>query len=371
MSPALHLEASLQREIDRLRDKITAMAALADKALRDCLKALVERDRQGAYAVIIRDQYIDEMEKEVDRLCLEYLVRHQPVARLLRFAYATIRINLELERVGDYAESIARQTLKLLDMEVQIPVERFEQLAMLAIPMLQDAIRSFVDQDADRAKKAIEIEPAVDELKSRLNADLVALFRDHKLSFEALNPLMMIARRFERVSDQARNICMDVLYLCTGEYAKHPGTEVFRILFVDEHNACRSLMAEAVARTLQQSRFSFASAGLDPRPIGEATLQFMKEQGLDLAHLSPKSLDQVPNLDHCHVLVALAPEVRRAFPQRPRKMVYLDWSVKDPSQVGGTPAEIHAAYLETYQFIKSHLTDLLNAILGNEEKNNL
>ena len=201
---ATHLEQSLQRDIDRIRGKVREMGALAERALRECVRALRERNRQLAYTVIIRDKRIDEMEKEVDRLCLEFLVRQQPVAGHLRFAYSTIRINLELERVGDYAESIARQSLKLLPLDIRFPIERFEEMANRSIPMLHDAVEAFVKQDAELARRTIETEEAVDVLKSKLNKDVVALFREQKIPFEALNPLMMISRRLERVSDQAR-----------------------------------------------------------------------------------------------------------------------------------------------------------------------
>src|SRR5262245_51691402 len=135
---ATYYEASLQRDLDRIRAKVSEMAGQGEQALRDCLKALLERNRTLAYAVILGDQRIDELEKELDRLCLEFLVRQQPVAGLLRFAYATIRINLELERVGDYAEGIARQVLKLTSIDAPIPFERFEEIANLSIPMLRD-----------------------------------------------------------------------------------------------------------------------------------------------------------------------------------------------------------------------------------------
>ena len=111
---ATHFEQSLQRDIDRIKAKVGEMAGLAERALRDGLRALQEKNRVLAYSVVLRDQRVDEMEKEVDRLCLEFIVRQQPVAGPLRLAYATIRINLELERVGDYAEGIARQVLKLI-----------------------------------------------------------------------------------------------------------------------------------------------------------------------------------------------------------------------------------------------------------------
>src|SRR3954469_21095417 len=101
------------------------MASLAETALKSCVAALGAKNRQLAYSVILRDQRIDELEKEIDRLCLEFIVRQQPVAGTLRFAYAAIKINADLERVGDYAESMARQILAISSMEVQVPYERF------------------------------------------------------------------------------------------------------------------------------------------------------------------------------------------------------------------------------------------------------
>src|SRR5438093_9982810 len=138
-----HYEETLQRDIDRIRGKVTEMGDLADRAFRDCLQALKERSLQLAYSIILRDQRIDELEKEIDRLCLEFLLRQQPVAGHLRFAYVTIKINLELERIGDYAESMARQILVLEGLDVAIPYERFAEIGELAIPMLHDAVRAF------------------------------------------------------------------------------------------------------------------------------------------------------------------------------------------------------------------------------------
>lgn len=366
---AQHLESSLQRDIDRIRSKLIEMVTLCEGALNACVQALTQRNRQLAYGVILRDQLIDELEKEVDRLCLEFLVRQQPVASHLRFAYATIKINLELERVGDYAESIARQTLKLLNLDYRFSTDRLQEIAGVSIPMLRDAIQAFVRQDAGLARKTIETEDAVDLLKSKLNKDLVALFRENQMPFEVLNPLMMITRRFERVSDQARNISMEALYLCTGEPAKHPGSEVFRVLFVDEHNSCRSQMAEAIGNSMGLERFHFASAGLEPQPIDQGTVAFMRDKGLDVSRMVPKAINQVPNLDHYHVIVALAREARRAFPQGARKMIFLDWPVTDPSSVAGGETERRAAYESAYQFIQEHIRDLAAAVLGDLKTN--
>jgi phosphate transport system protein len=362
-----HYEETLQRDIERIRKKVTEMGGLADRALRSCLQALAERNRQIAYSVILRDQRIDELEKEIDRLCLEFLVRQQPVAGTLRFAYATIKINLELERVGDYAESMARYVLVLSDMaDLEIPLPRYAEIGNLAIPMLHQAVKAFVDQDPDLARRTMESEEQVDVLRHRINADLVAQLSKGKLAAEALTPLMTIANRFERVADQAKSICQEVLYICTGEYTKHRGGEVIRVLFVDEHNACRSQMAEGIGNGLGQPKFIFGSAGLEPWRLDQAALTFLKEKGIDISRNTSRGVEQVPNLDHYHVIVALAEEARRVFPPPPTKVVCLDWSIRDPSKVTGTAEQIRAAYEETYSFLRAHIQDLVEAILGDE-----
>jgi arsenate reductase len=157
---------------------------------------------------------------------------------------------------------------------------------------------------------------------------------------------------------------METLYMCTGEYAKHPGAETFRILFVGEHNACRSQMAEAIAQSLGQPKFIFSSAGLDPQVIDPRTLAFMKEKGLDISHMAPKAIYQIPNLDHYQVIVGVAPEAKQAFPRSPRKMVYVDWSVEDPSRVEGSPEEVRSAYEATFEFLSRHVRELVGAVLG-------
>ena len=146
-----HYEETLQRDIERIRAKVRQMGALAEAALKTCMKALAERNRQLAYSVIVRDQRIDELEKEIDRLCLEFIVRQQPVAGTLRFAYAAIKINSELERVGDYAESMARQILMLLGaLEFELPTRSASRTSPAGPSRCcTPPIEAFVNQDVD------------------------------------------------------------------------------------------------------------------------------------------------------------------------------------------------------------------------------
>ena len=151
-----HLEESLQRDMNQIVVRVRQMASLAEEALTRSMKALAELNRQTAYSVILRDQRIDELEKELDRLCLEFIIRQQPVSKTLRFAYAVIKINAALERIGDYAESMARQILILCELEAKLPFERFQEIANQAIPMLRAAVEAFVAQDPERARAAMK-----------------------------------------------------------------------------------------------------------------------------------------------------------------------------------------------------------------------
>ena len=111
-----------------------------------------------------------------------------------------------------------------------------------------------------------------------------------------------------------------------------------------------------------------SSAGIDPQPIAPNTVNFLRDKQHETSRLSPKALTQIPNLDHYHVIVVLAHEAQKAFPLKPRKAVFLDWSVADPSRVTGSPAEVTVAYEATYQFLREHIKDLVEAVLGNEDE---
>jgi protein-tyrosine-phosphatase len=277
--------------------------------------------------------------------------------------------------VGDYAESIARQIIKLADIDCSIPVDRYRQIAALSVPMLHDAVQAYLTDNADLARRLQIVEEEVDGLKSVINAELVKSEREGRIPLEALTPLMTIARRFERVSDQAKNICEETLYMITGEYQKHSGGDVWRVLFVDEHNSCRSQIAEAIGNSLNQPKFLFASAGLDPQPVDPGTVSFLKQKNLDISRTTSRSIEAVPNLEHYQIVVALAEEAKRelalaketkrAFPAKTRA-VCLDWSIADPSKAQGSAAEIQKAYEEAYQHLHGQIQDLVEGILADE-----
>jgi phosphate transport system protein len=366
----LHLEALLQHDIDLIRAKLQEMATLDEQALTRAYLSFLKRDRQLAYSVILRDQDVDALETELDRLCMEFIVRHQPSAGHLRVIYSASKIVNELERVGDYAESIARQVLMLNTLQFEVPTDKFSEITNLAVAMLHNAVRAFVDKNPDLARTTMASEPRVNEVRDSISADLVEWRQQGLLPLEALTPLVTVARRLERVSDQATNICEQALYFATGEDLRHIPHEGFTVLFVDETHGCLSRMAEAIGNQLGAKRFLFSSAGVTTGPVDPQTVWYLAEKGVDISHQASRSIDQIPQLDRVQVIVVLSKEAKKALPQRPSKTVGLGWFLPDPSKAHGTPEEVRAAYNQGFESLANNIHDLVQAILGNDHIQN-
>ena len=347
-----HLEAKLKQATDLMLAKLTSMASLASECLTDSHQAMVQKDGRLAYSVILRDQTIDELEQEIDRLCLEYIVRQQPVGGHLRLVYATMKINPNLERIGDYAESIAKQSLVINSLNLDLDLSDFNALAAIAIPMVTQSVKAFTDKDEALAWKTIEQEEEANEIRDRINITLYELRESGQIPLEALTPLMTVARRLERASDQAKNICEEALYSATGNYMKHQSNEVFRILFVDQNNAHLSQMAEGIATSMHLDNFVFSSAGLAPKAIPSETLKVMEAKNCEISNAMSKSVEQIPNFEHYHVIVALVPEAKTVFPNGPTKTIGVEWPT--------TGLDADAAF----DYLTQQITDLTQAILG-------
>ncbi|HOD33512.1 MAG TPA: phosphate signaling complex protein PhoU, partial [Holophaga sp.] len=318
-----HLEAQLQRDIDVIRAKLLEMAYLDERALTRSLEAFLTWNRQVAYSVILRDQYVDDLETELDRLCLAFILRHQPAASHLRFVYSASKIVNDLERVGDYAESISRTVLTLSSMELDIPMEGFVGLANHAIPMLHNAVRAFVEGNPDLARATMANERTVRLMREALATDMVGWRQEARIPEEAIGLLTTITRRFERAMEQATNICEEAIYAATGQYLKHATREGFNIVFVDETNACLSQMAEAIAHKMGHEKLTFRSAGITSLAVDPQTIRFMDSKGCDLSAHTSKSVDGLDRLEDVQVVVALTPDAEKTFPLFPARALHL------------------------------------------------
>jgi phosphate transport system protein len=223
----------LQRELDKLKRKILGLGALVEDSLRLAFQAVEQRDAATARRVIETDVLIDQSEVEIEEECLKILALYQPVASDLRFVAAVIKINSELERIGDLAENIAKRALQLLDEPAVTPPHTVAVMAERVETILERALDALVRQDAVTAREVLVADSEIDALYRRLLEELKTLLRDRDHLDERLEAVVLlfsVARYLERLADHATNIAEDVLYMVEGEIQRHiqsavaPGT---------------------------------------------------------------------------------------------------------------------------------------------------
>jgi phosphate transport system protein len=211
----------LQREIDRLKRKILALGALVEDNLRLAMQAIEARDADKAHRVMVTDILIDDQEVEVEEECLKILALYQPVASDLRFLVAVIKINSELERIGDLASNIGERALALAD-EHPVPVpEGFTIMADRTGTILEKALDALVRQDATAARVVLAADDEIDMLYQGLIEDLKQIIRTDPEHLDAIVLLFSVARYLERLADHATNIAEDVIYMVDGEISRH------------------------------------------------------------------------------------------------------------------------------------------------------
>ena len=218
----------LQREIERLKRKILALGALVEENLRLAVQAIETRDVVKARKVIAADLLVDENEVEVEEDCLKLLALYQPVAKDLRFIIAVVKINSDLERIGDLAANVAERAEQLAD-EYPVPVPpSLPVIADRTRCILEKVLDALVHQDAVAARKMLAADDEVDALYKRLLDELKAELRADFDHLDAIVLLFSVARYMERLADHATNIAEDVLYMVEGEIQRHqlPDTQV-------------------------------------------------------------------------------------------------------------------------------------------------
>lgn len=360
------LEESLQQDIDLIRSKILEMGELVERALKDGLQVIRDQNVQLANAVMLRDRFVDALELELDTLCQRFLIKHVPAARHMRFIYSVIKINNELERIGDYAESIVKKHLEINSLPEPPHYPRLVEIGKLAIPLVCNAVKAFADQDPDlaRATRAKEKDKTIDNLRNEIHYELIQEHNAGRLPSEALMPLLTIVSRFERAADQAGNICEEIMYMCLGEETKHQEKQVLHILFVDERDACRAQMAEGIGNALGLANVHFSSAGVDPAPVDPRTVEFMAEKGIDISQQAAKYLNQVLDLTKYDAVISLCKEAEHDSLPSPSKVVRIRWELQDPSRLEGSDSERLAAYEKIFQRLSTQIQDFVQTILG-------
>jgi phosphate transport system protein len=216
------MERKLDQELEGLKKELLRMGALVENAIFESVEALKLLDEEKARKVITDDKIIDELENEIDEVCVDLLALRQPMALDLRFIAMVMKISTELERIADLAVDIAQRVLELVGKPLLKPLIDIPKLTDIAQQMVKGALDSFVTKDTDLAGKVILLDSQADRLRNLVQKELVEDYmgKDSSTAPRAV-PLLLVARHLERVCDHATNIAEDVIYMVNAKVVKH------------------------------------------------------------------------------------------------------------------------------------------------------
>jgi len=213
-----------EEELQALKQRLLTMGALVEERAHRAVRSLIDRRLDEAELVIQSDQEVNDLQIEIDRRCLTLLALQQPAASDLRLITAALKINDDLERIGDQAVNIAENVIKVLPQAPLKPLIDIPRMAELAGRMVRDSLHAFVKGDVLMAQAVIATDDRVDGLKNQIMRELLTYMLADPKAIERALALILIARHLERIADHATNIAEDVIYVVQGRDVRHPMT---------------------------------------------------------------------------------------------------------------------------------------------------
>ena len=211
----------IERQIEQLKEKILRVGTLVEEAISKSITALINRDSHLAQRVMASDEEIDRMEVEVEEECLKILALYQPVAADLRFVVAALKINNDLERMGDLAKNIAKRVAQLAAGEpCELPPE-IRLMAMQAQEMVKQCLDAVINADPSLARQVREEDDAVDAARQKISKKVLQGIKEHPENVETLLRINSVSKHIERIADMATNVAEDVIYMVEGDIVRH------------------------------------------------------------------------------------------------------------------------------------------------------
>ena len=217
-----------QEDLDTLKERLLAMGGLAEERVREAVRALTERDPGAVDGILIGDEPINDLHMEVDDRCFKLLALHQPMAADLRVIVAAVKINTDLERVGDLAVNIAEAAKRYLQHPPVKPLIDIPRMGDLAQKMLRDALDAFVRRDMVLAEAVLAADDTLDALKTQIFRELLTYMLQAPETIEPAIDLILISRHLERIGDHATNVAEDVIFILSARDVRHHGADTTR-----------------------------------------------------------------------------------------------------------------------------------------------
>jgi phosphate transport system protein len=210
-------------ELNHLKETVLRMGGLVEKMTHDSVWALVERKREKFPEIQEMEKQVNQLHMDIDEIALGMIALRQPTATDLRFITAAMKINTDLERIGDQAINIMEQAEELLSVPPVKPLIDIPRMAGIAEEMLKDALDAFVKGDVESAYRTIEKDDAVDQLKDQVFRELLTFMMADASTIARSMDLILVSRHLERIADHATNICEDVIFMVKGKDVRHQG----------------------------------------------------------------------------------------------------------------------------------------------------
>ncbi len=208
-------------ELKNLKNEVLNMAAMVEESITKSLESLKKRDLKLAHEIREIDKKIDKMEIAIEERCIELIARHQPVGSDLRFLIGVIKMNNDLERMGDHAVNIADCVNFLADQPRVKPVSNIWTMAKIVNDMLKESVESFIANDAVRAQKVCERDSAVDEMRNEIIRIMLTYMLEEPEKIGSAIQYFLVAKNLERIADLSTNICEDTIYISQARIIKH------------------------------------------------------------------------------------------------------------------------------------------------------
>ncbi len=353
---ASHLEQRLENDLNSICDKVLQQSSKVQTGINDAIHALQTGNQKLAYTTILNDHPINRTMREIDRLCHKFIAVHLPSGTHLRLLSSIIRINIELERIGDYAVTIARESIQLSSPPEGVMGREIERLASETMLILKQAIKSFADMNDELARSTII-------MTRSMEFNLNSVYQEIATNTELQNAkdtlaTFVIFTHLKRVADQAKNLCEDTIFAVTGQQKK---PKVYNILFIDEDNSSLSQLAQAIAQKNYPDICKFRSAGRTAAAtIDPELINFLDSRGDNTSQLSSTSLDDLSHQDIAeqHIIISLQGDVRQYIDSIPFHTSALEWDINSESDT--QPMDI------LYRTLALMIKDLVELLHGDE-----
>lgn len=215
------MERKFDKELTKLKEKLMHMATLAEESIALAVRSLKERNKDHTQQVFKIEETLNMLDIEIDNLGMQLFALRQPMASDLRLITSSMRIAVELERIGDLAVNIAERSLELLKQPPLKPLIDIPRMTEIAQQMVKDAIDAFVNKNDKLAKSVCERDDEVDDLNDQIFRELLTYMMQDPKTIEKAVELILVGRHLERIADHATNIGEDVIYFVKGKTIKH------------------------------------------------------------------------------------------------------------------------------------------------------